>query len=416
MKFITHFCRRRNVFIMPILLLLISNISLDNFNALPLTLLDPIQPTALPPPIFNISLDNFNATPLTLLDPIQSTAAPPPPSTTKSNADTEDVEIPAILIPYNGKLDVRCSRSFYCNPSKCRPIRMKEEALARHGYDEISSFLFQERNNSNSNRSNDAKRQRSFTRFSHSRLRIQYWGDSVQATLECDMRQWMHDASAGTKMTSEYVQLGCPWRKCTPEGGWKGLALRTQKDVDMIVFTIGNHYEFLPINDFKADLDRYYDILEPFLKGGGNYTRSRKRALLVLSPSPTHFDTPNGLFNETLRDRYPKNDTNFEFLCVPIPNGIMPSIITQQKEALKTFVNRLKKSMTESSAAAIVEYVDVHSLSLSRHQEHRGKTRPFIDCKHFCQNCGILRAWNALIVDKIMNVDPEGTIFQFDFD
>ena len=43
---------------------------------------------------------------------------------------------------------------------------------------------------------------------------IQYWDDSIQAQLECDLRQWVYDAPSGTpwvQVQSSYVQVGCPW-------------------------------------------------------------------------------------------------------------------------------------------------------------------------------------------------------------
>lgn len=263
----------------------------------------------------------------------------------------------------NETLNVNCSRSYYCSPSICTTIRLS-------GIDQgvLEDFLF-------------LKSSRS--------IRIQYWGDSIQAQMECDMRQWMYDHSdlydnnlSYSVFTSDYVQIGCPWRKCVPEGGWNRLRNLT-KEADVVVFNLGAHYEFQDKTFFEEELKRYEQVLVTFVEQGG--------LLIVRSPSPTHFETPDGLYTPVERNKVLRNAGNRT--CSPIQS--MPPIVEHQDRNLKAFAERQNAT-----------YLDVYGISKERSFEHTEPNKKGIDCKHFCQNCGLFRAWNALAVSKIMQAAP----------
>lgn len=263
-------------------------------------------------------------------------------------------------------LDVKCSRRYYCNSSICRTIQFPGR---QH---EMEDFLFRSNNTS-----------------SKGGLRIQYWGDSVQAQMECDMRQWRHSvthnspsstASTDMALQSDYIQIGCPWRGCVPKGGWGVLYNHTQQ-ADVIFFNLGAHYEFSKPGVFEKELAKYEPVLQPFVARGG--------VLVVRSPSPTHFQSEDGLFTQQMRNAFALDAGNAT--CVAIDG--MPTIIQHQARLLRAFAARLKNST----------FLDIFEISKDRFYEHtQPNNKKGIDCKHFCQNCGLFRAWNALSVSIVM--------------
>ena len=312
-----------------------------------------------------------------------------------------EIPVPAVVVPT--KLDIACTRNFYCNSSNCQPVYIK--GYAQHSYREIKSKLF------------DA---------SNRPLKIQFWGDSIQAQVECDMRQWTHENSKcnstvgyspeewsksciPTTVSSEYLQVGCPWYNCTPSIGWEGL-IRRAKTADVIVFNIGAHYEggidddSLPYQKrdiaFDVDIDRYYSVLQTFMT-------LESKVLLVRGPSPTHFDTEDGIpdrgienATQILNEIWKRN--NFQYACVPLRK--VPDVIRRQKQGLLSLVNRLKHSnMTD--ATSTVDFLDVYDLTRDRHMEHSDSRKVIMDCKHYCQNCGVYRAWNSIVADYITSLE-----------
>jgi hypothetical protein len=234
--------------------------------------------------------------------------------------------------------------------------------------------------------------------------------------MECDMRQWLHEVghmSSTPDVQSSYLLVGCPWQ-CNPlEEYWENLkdSLRNQ---DIIVFNIGAHYEnsypkhwgfsvgnVSVSNDiesvFRADIfQRYFDILQTFLS-------LERKVLLVRGPSPTHFNTYDGLANatqrETLLQQY-KQNTTYEY-CTAFQT--IPDIVKAQEKALLQLVDRLISSNTTSPSSRVA-YIDVYNISKGRHFEHTTIPKEPLDCKHFCQNCGLLRAWNSLVLDYLMSI------------
>jgi hypothetical protein len=81
----------------------------------------------------------------------------------------------------------------------------------------------------------------------------------------------------------------------------------------------------------------------------------------------------------------------------------MPDIVIAQEQILRLLVDHLQASNTTSSSSSVA-YIDVYELTRDRYWEHTTIPRHPLDCKHYCQNCGILRAWNMLIVDYLMSI------------
>lgn len=300
--------------------------------------------------------------------------------------DEEEIPVPAVITPI--QYDVKCSRKFYCNPASCQPVYIK--GYTKHSYIDIEQKFF--RSNDNSNQT----------------INIQYWGDSTSATMECDMRQWIHEIEStnntsanftAATITTNYRMIGCPWWNCTPDVNWGGLPWFAE-NADVIIFNIGAHYE-LGKNDeslifekrasaFDIDMDRYYAVLQQVLAMEG-------KMVLIRGPSPTHFDTEDGIIEENMLSEMWKGE--YEYSCVPLRK--IPAVIQRQEHGLKFLTDRLKHS-NKTATSSTVDYLDVYELTRGRHMEHTDNGMK-LDCKHYCQNCGILRAWNALLVDYIIS-------------
>lgn len=137
-------------------------------------------------------------------------------------------------------------------------------------------------------------------------------------------------------------------------------------------------------------MERYYDFFQTFL-------RSEEKMLLVRGPSPSHFDTNDGILENLTHHEAVLESSNTEYPCVPLRR--VPSIVQRQEEGLRILVNRLKQS-NSSAATSTVDYLDVYNLTRDRYMEHRDP-HTHNDCKHYCQHCGTLRAWNSLVADFI---------------
>jgi hypothetical protein len=94
--------------------------------------------------------------------------------------EEEEIIINSPKIITHTRLNVKCSRSFYCNASNCESLQMRSPTIS-HSYHQMQSFLL----SGNINRN----------KISSNQVQIQYWGDSIQTTLECDMRQWLYEIS-----------------------------------------------------------------------------------------------------------------------------------------------------------------------------------------------------------------------------
>jgi hypothetical protein len=242
--------------------------------------------------------------------------------------------------------------------------------------------------------------------------------------MECDMRQWLYETdyvqnflftnrTVTAAFTSEYIMAGCPW-KCNPPADYWETLLDDANRADVIVFNLGSHYEFqMPMNwdweiangtlanddiqsVFRVEiLQRFYDILHAFLMGND-------KVLLVRGPSPSHFDTENGLANETQRQQLLETfqrNSSYGY-CAPLQR--IPAVVQGQKQILRQLVDRLQSS-NQTSMSSSVAYIDVYELSKERYYEHTTIPITPLDCKHFCQSCGLLRGWNALVIDYLMS-------------
>ena len=320
----------------------------------------------------------------------------------------EVIEEPVPAITVESKLTVSCSRGFYCETDVCMPIYIRKPSYTSHSYQEIQSFLI----------GNESITATPTSPLSYP-VRIQYWGDSIQATMECDMRQWLHEIDLLSppidvvRWASSFLVAGCPWHCNPPEDYWENLINSTRKH-DVIVFNLGSHYEQSYPNDlgysigntsvsddiesvFRAEIfQRYFDILQSFVS-------LERKILLVRGPSPTHFDTHDGLANTTQRQTllqwYQENAT-YEY-CTAFQKT--PDIVKAQEDILHELVDRLQSSNTTSPSSRVA-YIDVYDISKGRHSEHTTIPKEPLDCKHFCQNCGLLRAWNSLVMDYLMSI------------
>ena len=326
---------------------------------------------------------------------------------------TANISVPAVVVPTH--LDVKCSRHYYCNVSNCQPVHM---IIVSNSTSSSSSSSFSCYNEIQSNFFGTV-----------GELTVHYWGDSLQAQLDCDMRQWAYENKIHSiKVKSEYIQVGCPWycdddenegiksertkKKKQKKKGRNKPSLTFLKQYakysDVIVFNIGGHYENddLAKLNFERDMGKYYQLLLPFVL-------LPNKVLIIRSPSPTHFNTTNGLLfaNQTnqydsLKDQYERN--NNQYACVPLPQSpsYIPEIVRHQQVRLKALAERLKNATTttaaSSSSPSVVNYLDVYELSRVRYQEHAHNPGQ-LDCKHYCQNCGLLRSWNVQIANYVIN-------------
>ena len=205
-------------------------------------------------------------------------------------------------------------------------------------------------------------------------IAITYWGDSISAQMECDLRQWAHDANAATRIRSSHVLMGCPWicdLKCGPH---------LQRDsTHVIVFNVGAHYEDKPIHQLLGLLHVLTPIARRFVDDGGIF--------VVRSVSATHFDSPMGMYN------YPNGSVVQSGGCVSHHCNDVAQIVVEQTEALKNFTN-----LTGGL------YFDIYKQSCAGlHAEHATTHHgnSILDCRHFCSLCSVYRNWNAQLVDLV---------------
>ena len=131
-------------------------------------------------------------------------------------------------------------------------------------------------------------------------VRLQFWGDSVSAQMECDFRGALWQAgveATGAQVTNmgadysslnasvDYVQIGCPWA-C---GGAVGRNLSQLESharaATHIVFNIGEHYRDSTEKHLIDDIAVFDRVLS-----------NTNAQLVVRSPNPTHFATSTGKF------------------------------------------------------------------------------------------------------------------------
>jgi hypothetical protein len=202
--------------------------------------------------------------------------------------------------------------------------------------------------------------------------KFQFWGDSVQAQMECDLRQWVHDAPWNGVVTSSFLHVACPWQ-CTVKASE---LKRKAAEADIIVFNVGAHYEEKPVQKLSEYLSQIQPIFEHFVQRGG--------LLVVRSISATHYNEPYGVHS-------PQVSANTK-VCVPHTSNAMPSSVVDQIQAL----SRLAHSVN-------AVYLDVFNMSRGGYADHATteSNKPKLDCRHFCSSCSMYRNWNIQLMDIV---------------
>ena len=212
--------------------------------------------------------------------------------------------------------------------------------------------------------------------------RISFWGDSVSAEAECDLRSWALEYNLLINSTDysgfighrggtvRYLEVGRPWfPTLDTERLTREIALAT-----VVVFNIGAHYENGFFSLFVEHLRTFEIIFRNFTTNGG--------LLFIRSPSPTHFATKGGLY---------ENASGPISSCVPRNGFDMPDNIAEQDRLLRELAMRVDAT-----------YLDIYYLS-DKYDQHVGRTsQNTTDCRHFCQRCPILRTWNSLLIHEIL--------------
>ena len=99
-------------------------------------------------------------------------------TSTKGNIDN-------IIMPLQGHISVSCSRDFDCDGRQCMSIDMKRYLQQQAS---SSSYSCTYQDIQSCFKSNLLKSSNSNNNATNATI-IHYWGDSIQATMECDMRQ-----------------------------------------------------------------------------------------------------------------------------------------------------------------------------------------------------------------------------------
>jgi hypothetical protein len=365
------------------------------------------------------------------------------------------------------KMNVPCSRGYFCNTQNCRQVVLpKNIDTPLNTLQEMEDFIYLgfHHTGMDDTAGGDTRTTTNSTSDSTSGgannslvgpgpaqpippagqlnierpLRIQFWGDSISATMECDLRQWQYEVqhkrrimspnndTSGASMAPplngldiDYIELGCPWAGCEPKNGWDDLKYNVSAQADVIIFNLGAHYELFPRKPMSSNWANYEKVLKYFVEQGGR--------LIMRSPSPTHFATHTGLGRKKDRNILKAggrliNTTEQQGSCAPFqehlllnrtfhtnssntktanmdvlgqqrPSYPFPSdTIARQDRVLREMADRL--NTTNSSY-----YLDVYGISWDRWSEHILSQH---DCKHFCQSCGLLRAWNAMAVSLLL--------------
>eukprot|EP00308_Calcidiscus_leptoporus_P004912 CAMPEP_0119403160 /NCGR_PEP_ID=MMETSP1334-20130426/143244_1 /TAXON_ID=127549 /ORGANISM="Calcidiscus leptoporus, Strain RCC1130" /LENGTH=265 /DNA_ID=CAMNT_0007427101 /DNA_START=153 /DNA_END=950 /DNA_ORIENTATION=+ len=214
---------------------------------------------------------------------------------------------------------------------------------------------------------------------------LQFWGDSVSALMECDLRERVLRAVGASNArigrtsgyfptlnaSSSYIRVGCPWTCSVGK-------LRAAPDKTHIIFNIGSHYEADGV--YRGfDGQHFANSLRQF-----EPTLRRTNARVVIrSQTKTHFPTPFGYFNRTLSANEWRTHPPPACMARPPADGLHFTEVE-----IRRFATRLD-----------ADYLDVLGLSddpNAHPQYHDGK--PVFDCRHPCQNCDTLGTWNSALL------------------
>ena len=212
-----------------------------------------------------------------------------------------------------------------------------------------------------------------------------FLGDSVSAQVECDYRQALADGFifankvsrkgayySSISASSKYIQIGCPWR-CKHNNS-ESLYIKnlghvlSNSSTTHIILNIGSHYN---MSLFQSSLPIYKDFL--------NAMKDHGIHIIIRTLGFTHFaSSPTGDF------KLKPNNISTRIKCVPIQNHL-DSIIIKQNLLLQELAYNLS-----------VNIMDISGLSDDYMSHATSK-----DCRHLCQNCDMIRAWNSLLLRYI---------------
>ena len=212
-------------------------------------------------------------------------------------------------------------------------------------------------------------------------IHIQFWGDSVSAQMECDLRSAVCEAGVPAfnlsdtgsifptiNSSSEYVQVGCPWSCLDKDTSTSDRLLTQAKLATHIVINIGNHYQN-NVTHLVRDLSKLEKIL----------SKASHATVIVRSQSMTHFPTPTGAYDPSRKKVFQK----MKCRRAPIP----------------TSLDALEKELRSFTQLVNATFLDV--TGLSDDYRHHPDVVDQLDCLHVCQTCPVLRSWNSLLLSKI---------------
>lgn len=222
--------------------------------------------------------------------------------------------------------------------------------------------------------------------------------DSLQGQCSSELQYPALNASV------RFVGVGCPWFCKTLNGSnveaRAALLPKIIGGATLIIFSISSHYEGLPAEQFNRSLQQF-----------GARLRRTHLPVAVLSPSVTHFPTQDGEYHGGTT-RSSNNAT------AAIARGIAPAGSTEtghcraRPQPLTEHMHTAGLRQLASSLP-LGQFVDIYALSDDPRGHPRwhtgadGKMSVANDCRHFCQNCLMLRAWNSRLL-PLMQATPKG--------
>ena len=244
--------------------------------------------------------------------------------------------------------------------------------------------------------------------------RIQFWGDSVQAQMECDLRVALNSVAQPVPLacnlmecgahypslnaSSRYFWVGCPHQaSCSVsnqtivEMMHHSLVKRAQTATH-IVFNIGSHYESYSGPVMSRSLGHFHRVLSHV-----------GASVIVRSQSDTHFPTADGMLLSEARTNIPNTEPSAGGFCVPH----RPRLTLHFTEVeIRRLAGILHAPFLD--VLALSDYPNAHpspTLTANRYSDDLQLPLYHTDCRHFCQNCGIYRAWNSQLVSALI-VEP----------
>jgi hypothetical protein len=149
-----------------------------------------------------------------------------------------------------------------------------------------------------------------------------------------------------------------------------------------VVFHLGHHYN----NIANGTYNNYHfqqSIATLYQEALRRLVRQRGVRVVIRSMNTVHFKTLTGEYEKSASRSHPNS-------CVAhIANTTAPSNL--EKDA----------TLRELAVNVSASFLDVRGLSddpLSHPGRRQVDGKSVVDCLHLCQNCGMLRAWNSLLL------------------